>query len=104
MTILERIKNLAKSRGYSLSSLNDKAGLGKNTIYSWKHKDPSTDNLQKVADVLHVSTDYLHGNTEKLSESKKAVDLNDDDAFLTLEGKPIPEEDRELIKRLLRGK
>lgn len=104
MTLLERIKELAKKQGYSLSKLNDQAGLGKNTIYSWKHKDPSVENLQKVAEVLHVSTDYLLGNTEDTSSSKNAVDLNDDDAFLTFDGRPIPEEDRELIKRLLRGK
>lgn len=104
MTVFERIKKLAKERGYSLTKLNDQAGLGTNSIYHWKTKTPGTDNLQKVADVLHVSVDYLLGNTEERNESKKSVDLNDDDAFLTFEGRPIPEEDRELIKRLLRGK
>lgn len=104
MTLLERIKKLAKSRGYSLSALNDKAGLGKNTIYSWKHKDPSTENLQKVANVLSVTVDYLLGEEDKTGSSKKSVDLNDDEALLTFDGKVIPEEDRELIKRLLRGK
>ncbi|WP_203640720.1 helix-turn-helix domain-containing protein [Levilactobacillus andaensis] len=104
MTLLERVKTLAKEQGISLLRLNDTAHLGKNAIYKWKNQTPSTENLQKVADVLHVSVDYLLGNTEERNESKKSVDLNDDDAFLTFEGRPIPEEDRELIKRLLRGK
>ncbi|NLR08704.1 MULTISPECIES: helix-turn-helix domain-containing protein [Lactobacillaceae] len=104
MTVFERIKKLAKERGYSLTKLNDEAGLGTNSIYHWKTKTPGTDNLQKVANVLNVTVDYLLGEENQSTRSKKSVDLNDDDAFLTFEGKPIPEEDRELIKRLLRGK
>lgn len=104
MTLLERVKLLAKERGISLLKLNDTANLGKNAIYKWKSQTPSTENLQKIADALHVSVDYLLGNTEERNESKKSVDLNDDNVFLTFEGSPISEEDRELIKRLLRGK
>ena len=104
LTLFERIKKISKEQGISLLQLNDKAKLGKNAIYKWKTQNPSTDNIQKVADVLHVTVDYLLGNDNNSNVSSKSVDLNDDDAFLTFEGKPIPEEDRELIKRLLRGK
>ncbi|GAX04591.1 XRE family transcriptional regulator [Secundilactobacillus pentosiphilus] len=107
MTTFERIKELAKMRGYSLSALNDKAGLGTNSIYHWKTKSPSTDSLSKVADVLNVSVDYLLGNTEdetEISKNKPIVDLNKDDSILTFDGTPIPDEDKELIRRLLRGK
>lgn len=87
-----------------MSTLNDKAGLGKNTIYSWKHKDPSVENLQKVAEVLHVSTDYLLGITDSQTESKKSVDLNDDTNYYTFEGRHVSKEDMDLFKRLMRGK
>ena len=33
----------------------------------------------------------------------KQVDIADDDVIMTFEGKPIPPEDLELMKRLLRG-
>ena len=72
------------------------------SIYSWKKKDPSITRLTKVADVLNVSVDYLLGNTDNPSK-KKSVDLNDDDVIMTFEGRPIPPEDLELMKRLLRG-
>lgn len=102
MTTFERIKNIAKKRKISLLELNEKAGLGKNVIYGWKTKDPNTDNLAKVAQVLGVSTDYLLGNDQK--KHKTTVDLDDEDAIFTYEGRKIPKEDIELMKRLLRGK
>lgn len=104
MTTFERIKKLAKMRGYSLTKLNDKAGLGTNSIYHWKTKTPSTDNLKKVADVLDVSVDYLLGDASDLpQESKKqVVDLNKDESILTFDGQLIPEEDMELVREILR--
>ncbi|MCC7667472.1 helix-turn-helix domain-containing protein [Liquorilactobacillus satsumensis] len=65
MTMFERIKKISKMRGYSLSQVNDRAGLKNNVIYSWKSKVPSADRLKAVADVLGVSTDYLLGKTDK---------------------------------------
>ncbi|MBU7461513.1 MULTISPECIES: helix-turn-helix domain-containing protein [Lactiplantibacillus] len=105
MTVLDRIKKVSKKRGFSLTQVNDKANLGKNTIYSWKVKEPSINNLKAVADVLNVSVDYLLGKTDDNSTSKKPkhVDIADDDVIMTFEGKPIPPEDLELMKRLLRG-
>ena len=105
MTVLDRIKKVSKKRGFSLTQVNDKANLGKNTIYSWKTKEPSINNLKAVADVLNVSVDYLLGKTDDYSTSMKPkqVDIADDDVIMTFEGKPIPPEDLELMKRLLRG-
>lgn len=106
MTTLERIKKIAKKRGYNLTQVNEKANLGKNTIYSWKTKTPSTNNLKAVANVLGVSADYLLGKTDDPSTNKqelKKVDLSTDDYIMTYEGKPIPEEDMEYIKRILNG-
>lgn len=65
MTLLERIKKISKKRGYNLTKVNSMANLGTNTIYSWKTKEPSYNNLKAVADVLGVSTDYLLGKTDK---------------------------------------
>lgn len=106
MTLFERVKKTSRDRGLSLLSLNDKAGLGKNAIYKWKTQKPSTDNLKKVANVLNVSVDYLLGNSDESGDptEKPIVDLNKDDSILTFDGKPIPDEDKEIIRRLLRGK
>nr|WP_280927697.1 helix-turn-helix transcriptional regulator [Lactobacillus sp. ESL0679] len=94
---------MAKKHGYSLTELNEKAGLGKNTIYSWKTKTPSTENLQKVAKVLHTSTDYLLGNTDDpspVSKDHHAVDIENDE-LLSYRGRPIPEDYLNIIKNLM---
>lgn len=64
MTPFERIKETAKKNGLSLQDTATKAGIGINTIYGWKRYVPASDKLQAVADALHVSTDYLLGNTD----------------------------------------
>lgn len=106
MTVFKRIKEISKTRGMSLLQLNDKAGLKKNVIYSWKTKQPSAEKLKAVSEVLGVSTDYLLGKTDNPSATNKPkeVDIEDENVLMTFDGKPIPEEDMEIIKRLLRGK
>ncbi len=63
MTIYERVRETAKEQGMSLKQLESKAKLGDGAIYKWKKYTPRGSNLQKVADVLGVSVDYLLGNT-----------------------------------------
>lgn len=99
METVDRIKELAKKRGWSLQKLAEEAGIGINSIYRWNSKTPSTQSLNKVAKVLGVSADYLIGETEK----KKTADLADKDTVFTYEGREIPPEDLEYMKRLLRG-
>ena len=101
MTVFERIKELAKKRGYSLTRLNNEAGLGTNSIYHWRTKSPSTASLKKVADVLGVSVDYLLGNTDEMHSNKKddiPVDLEEvlDKLGPTLrfEGKELTDEQK----------
>lgn len=64
MTAFDRVKELCKKRGIPVSKLESDVGFGKNSIYSWKQNNPSTDKLQKVADYFNVSTDYLLGRTD----------------------------------------
>ena len=106
MTVFERIKELAKKRGYSLTRLNNEAGLGTNSIYHWRTKSPSTASLKKVADVLGVSVDYLLGNTDEMHSNKKDApyDLKefiDSTPVLKYDGKDIPEAEMRIIRRIL---
>ena len=79
MTTLDRIKKISNQRGFSLTKVNDMANLGTNTIYSWKHKEPGINNLKAVANVLHVSVDYLLGKTDDpdVNTKPKKVDIKD---------------------------
>ncbi|WP_057786524.1 helix-turn-helix domain-containing protein [Weissella minor] len=111
MTIFDRTKETAKSRGYSLQETAKKAGLSQNAIYNWKNTTPSDVSLNSVANVLGVSVDYLLGNTDEMHPKQltgdpdvDGVDLNDyfkKRGLLRFNGKPIPEEDLRIIYRIL---
>lgn len=100
----ERIKQLAKKRKMTLTEINDKSGLGTNSIYHWRNKKPSTDSLSKVAKTLNVSVDYLLGNTDDPTIDKKSsnvTNLDDDDAILAFNGRPISDEYKKMIIAML---
>jgi len=103
MTLFDNLKIMAKKHGMSLLQINEKAGLGKNAIYKWRTQKPSTENLQKVAKVLHTSTDYLLGNTDNpspVSKDHHAVDIENDE-LLSYRGRPIPDDYLDIIKNLM---
>lgn len=116
MTTFDKIKKISKEKGYSLSSVNEKAGLGTNVIYGWKTKKPDYDNLRAVADVLGVSVDYLLGNTDEMHPKKtNIVSINNTDIDLkdlldpekieqrtvSYDGQPISDHDMKLIQTIL---
>lgn len=70
MSLFDRIKETAQHQGMTLLQVTEKSGLGEKTIYKWKTQNPKTETLQKVADVLGVSVDYLLGNTDIPSPSR----------------------------------
>lgn len=106
MTLVERIKEVAKTRGWNLKTTAEKAGIGVNSIYRWKTQTPTTESLSKVANVLGVSVDYLLGN-EKPAPGPQNIDLkkamHDDHTVVAWDGKPIPPEEMEMIRRILDG-
>lgn len=104
-TLYDRIKEISNKKGVSIDYVNDKAGLSNKAIYGWKKSTPKADNLQKVADVLHVSTDYLLGRTDQMnatSSDKKVADILDDETILAFDGMEIAEEDKEKLREYAR--
>ena len=106
MTTFERIKKLAKNQHLTLSKVNDMSGIGTNSIYRWKNQTPTSDNLQKVAKVLHTSTDYLLGNTDDPSPVHKDnehpfIDISDEDSIYSYRGKSVPKEYLDVIRNLM---
>ena len=100
MTIFERTKELANKRGLSLQETAKSAGIGINSIYSWKDKKPSVDRIKAVADVLGVSVDYLLGNTDEMHSNKKddkTVDLEKDTTILALDGMELSDDYKQFI-------
>ena len=109
MTLFERTKETASNRGLSIQQVAKQAGLGINSIYRWKERNPTTSNIKAVADVLGVSVDYLLGNTDEMHGNKKEnepVDLytvTDDerDRLISANGQPITDDDWAIIKAVL---
>ncbi|HER5545812.1 TPA: helix-turn-helix transcriptional regulator [Streptococcus pyogenes] len=103
----ERIKELAKSRGITLGSLEEKLGLSRNSIYTIKNKKPSAERLQLIADYFHVSTDYLLGRTDNPAIAKDghasvAIDLKKDaEETFFFDGHELNDEDIDLITSIL---
>ncbi|MCG3418996.1 helix-turn-helix domain-containing protein [Oceanobacillus jordanicus] len=75
MTAFDRLKKLCDEQGISVNNLEEKLGIGKNSLYSWKKNIPKGTNLIRVADYFDVSTDYLLGRTDK----KRYYELTDKD-------------------------
>lgn len=109
MTLVSRTKEIAKQRGLSLKAVATKAGLAENAIYRWDENNPKSENLQKVADILNVSTDYLLGRTDQMNafvneETQKEVDIKkaiENDIMLAFDGKPISDKYKRIIIELL---
>jgi len=103
--LIDNIKRLGKLRGLTIKQTALKAGMSENTIYGWKNHAPSKGSLMAVAKVLGVTYEELTGEKEVKTPTKIDVKeaIDDDDVIMTFEGRPIPPEDLELMKRLLRG-
>lgn len=67
---LEKIKELAQKRGISLQKVAEDLGYSINYLYTLKEKTPKSDRLQEIADYFNVSTDYLLGRTDNPSIAK----------------------------------
>lgn len=57
--IYERIVELCKGKGISISRLEKECGLGNATIRGWKNSSPKVDNLIVVANYFGVSINDL---------------------------------------------
>ena len=58
-TLLDNIRRLCSESGITLTELESKAGLGKNTIYKWDSVNPSIDKVYLVAKALGVTIEEL---------------------------------------------
>lgn len=102
MTLFERTKDLAKKRGYSIAEVERKANLSENYLYTWKKTDnPRKESVQKVADVLNVTTDYLLGNSIRMHDTESnTADLAAEGVFL-YEGQEVSDEQMEIIRSMM---
>lgn len=101
MSIFEKTKEVAKSKGWTLRQLEKEAGIGQNSLYRWKSYNPRAESLKKVADALGVSVSYLLGES---NEPKTAVDNSVEglkERLVSYDGMPVTDHDAKIIKQFL---
>lgn len=59
MTLRERIKDLCKKNGISVNKLEIDLKFGKGYVSKLEKSTPNSEKLQKIADYLGVTLDYL---------------------------------------------
>lgn len=77
--IAERIRELRESKKYTQSELAKELGITRSSVNAWEMgiSVPSTQYIVELAQIFHVSTDYLLGVTN--SAALNVEGLNDDD-------------------------
>ena len=102
----QRIRDLRKQKRMSQTELAKSAGVSQTTVTAWEtgKAEPSSSAVAKLAYIFNVTTDYLLGRPNKQETKKDDVELSDDDVIMTWRGKPLSDEDRELIRRIMNGK
>lgn len=108
MNLVDRIKETANKRGMTLNDLSVKAGVGPKTISNWRNHNPQSATIQKVADVLGVSVDYLLGNTDDMYANtdkpkldiKEVAEKDSWDEYLSSDGRPLSEHDKKVLRAL----
>lgn len=113
MTIYDRYCEIRNSKGLKDSNVASGTGIGKSTFSDWKsgRSQPKQDKLQKIADFLGVSLEYLTTGKEKEWEPKLTAKDEKDiknaldnfknqlrtDTGIMYDGEPLDEEDQEAI-------
>lgn len=100
-----RISELRKQAGMSQFQLAKVLDIATSTLgmYETGKREPSLKVMNRIANYFNVTTDYLLGRPEKKDDDTKTADIEDDDVIFTYEGRQIPKEDLELIRRIMRG-
>lgn len=82
MTILEKIDEMNRARGWSTYELCKRANIAEGTLYSCKRRErnPSNDVLEKICQVYGITLyQFYHdlgGNSELTEEQKELLTLN----------------------------
>lgn len=104
-TLGQRLKELRLEKRLTQADIGKMLNVSNVSVSGYESgtREPDSSSIAKLADFYEVSTDYLMGVTNNRQPQSKTIDLSDDDVIMSFEGRPIPPEDMELIKRLLRG-
>jgi len=75
--MVDKIRELCKKQGTSLTKLEQQLGFGNGVIGRWNKSKPSYDRLEKVANALGVTVSDLTGEGQKNSPAPEGAELSD---------------------------
>ena len=105
--ISSRLNDLLSKSGRKQIDITRSVGIPASTLtgYFKGTRLPSPKNVEKLAEYFNVEKSDIDPRfgRDSREDDLKTADLADDDTIFTFEGKPIPEQDLEYMKRLLRG-
>ena len=105
--ISSRLNDLLSRSGRKQIDITRSVGIPASTLtgYFKGTRLPSPKNVEKLAEYFNVEKSDIDPRfgRDSREDDLKTADLADDDTIFTFEGKPIPEQDLEYMKRLLRG-
>lgn len=78
MNLYENVKSIAKSKGYSINQLEKELGFARSYISKFQEIAPSIDKVQKIADFLDVSVDYIINGDHADTTADMTYYKNDD--------------------------
>ena len=98
MAFAERLKELRKQAHLTQVELAKRLGIGQSSYADWERgkKNPTQENLIRLAQILNVSVDYLVGNSEAKSEELDNIEL-----LFRMNSKGLTEEEKEIFKKEL---
>lgn len=107
MNTYEIIKELVKQRFMTVAQLERTLDLSNGSISKWAKSKPNSEPLEKVADYLNVSTDYLLGRTDNPSIAGGGSEPDDIDKIIDramfFDGKPLTDDDRRALRGIISG-
>lgn len=102
----QNLSELRRQSGRTQEETAKLIGVAKTTYASYEQgkRTPDAEIQGKLADLFNVTLDYLHGR--KSSNSNDEIELDDGiDGYkpMSYRGKQIPDADKEILKRILKG-
>lgn len=95
MSVISRVMYLLNQKNIKPIELQNKTGISPSSFTSWKNGDrnPKRESVEKMAEFLGVTTEYLYGNEEHIK-------IKEDEEIYKLNVKVSPEE-KEILDKLL---
>lgn len=106
--LANNIKELRRQKNLNQAEMAKQLNVAQQTVAAWEtgRTIPGSDTLNILADYFNVSTDRLLGRGT--ARKKQPVTSDDLDKMLdnarSFDGKPIDDDDREIVRTFLKGR